>query len=374
MDVDDGSTTQTDRHVPAPAHPWDGFVTGPENALAHAAVLALAGGGAEDLAPTVLVVHGPSGAGKSRLLRGLVGEWLLRRPSSAVAHLEAEAFASACAAAHERAGDGTGWADLRDRFRTLDLFALDDLQALERAPMALEELTHTLDALADRGAAVAVTAPTGPGHWRGAWPSRLVNRLLGGLAVRVDPPGLAARRRFLLERSRARGVRLAAAAVDALAAAADGYRALDGWLVRLELTARVEDRPIDGPLAQALLHDGDDGIDGPAPADLATLGELARAVATLFGLRLRDLRSASRRQAVAGPRHLAMYLARCHTGLSFLAIGAFFGGRDPATVRHACRAAAARLANDPALAASIAPIRQRWRTVRAPDDDPETPP
>src|SRR5580692_171138 len=79
--------------------PWDGFVTGPENALAQASVLALAWGGDAAVGLSPLVVHGPSGVGKSRLLAALVAECVLRRPGSAVAHLEAEAFAAACAEA-----------------------------------------------------------------------------------------------------------------------------------------------------------------------------------------------------------------------------------------------------------------------------------
>ena len=75
---------------------------------------------------------------------------------------------------------------------------------------------------------------------------------------------------------------------------------------------------------------------------------------------LRDLRAPTRRKSVAEPRHLAMHLARLHTGLSFHRIGVYFGGRDPATVRHACRAAADRLASDPSLAAASESLAQRW--------------
>src|SRR5206468_11527569 len=116
----------------------------------------------------------------------------------------AEAFAAACA---EAAGRRGGWAELRERFRGLDLFVLEDLHALERAPLALEELTHTLDALDEAGAAVAVSARAGPGQWSG-WPRRLVNRLRGGLAVRIDPPGLAARRRYVHDQAARRGLAL----------------------------------------------------------------------------------------------------------------------------------------------------------------------
>lgn len=349
---------------PDPAHPLDGLLVGPENALAHASVMALARGepDAEGLSP--LVLHGPAGVGKSRLLAGLVEARLARRPGAAVAHLEAEAFAAGCAAAARRGG-GAGWAELRERFRGLDLFVLEDLHALERAPLALEELGHTLDALADAGAAVAVSAREGPGRWpRRGWPPRLVSRLSGGLAVRVDPPGPTSRRRFVLDRARSRGLTLAADAVEALAEAADGYRTLEGWLARLALATRLDGgRPGGGALGRArvealLADDAPAPGSGSGPVAAGAIEAIARAVAARFGVRLRDLRSASRRHALVVPRHLAIHLARELTGASFATIGAYFGGRDAKTVRHACRTSARRLAADPALAASVASLRR----------------
>jgi chromosomal replication initiator protein len=363
MATDEPSDQAITAISPSP-DPWDGFVTGPENALAHASVLALARG-EPGLSP--LVVHGPSGVGKSRLLSGLVTDCLRRRPGSAVAHLEAEAFAATCAEASGQAG---GWAELRGRFRALDLFVLEDVHALERAPLALAELVPTLDALDEAGASVAISARSGPGQWTG-WPPRLVNRLVGGLAVRVDPPGLASRRRFVLDRARTIGLALAAEAVEALAGAGDGYRTLDGWLARLALAARIgPDRDRKGesgkdnargrrPLDRSMVADilADEELDSSS----ATIAAVARAVADRFGVRLGDLRGETRRQAVVAPRHLAMHLARLVTGQSFQAIGTYFGRRDPATVRHACKAAAARLAADPSLAAAAATLGRRWQ-------------
>jgi chromosomal replication initiator protein len=323
------------------AGPWDDFLVGPANVLAHAGVLALARGERAGIAP--LVVHGPAGVGKTRLLAGLVGEMLLRQPGAAVAMVAAEEFAAACA---EAAGRPGGWSELRERFRHLDLFALDDLPALAPAPLALAELAHTLDSLEAVGAAVAVSARTGPGQWSDL-PARLVSRLGGGLAARIEPPDRDARRQYLLARARTRGLTVAADALERLAEAADGYRALDGLLNRLALESKLGRRPIDLALVAGALDEP--GAAAAAP----TIDQVARAVAARFGVRLRDLRSASRRQGVIGPRHLAMHLARVRTGASFAAIGAYFGGRDPATVRHACRMAQERLAADPALAAVI---------------------
>ncbi|QEH31536.1 Chromosomal replication initiator protein DnaA [Aquisphaera giovannonii] len=335
---------------------------------------ALARGDREGLSP--LLLHGPSGVGKSRLLDGLAAEWIRRRPGDSLARTDAAGFADACFdAANEGASDapppgepgpapgdvgGLGWAGLRERFRSVGLLIIDDLEGLERIPLACEELIHTLDALDASGGSLAAACRTPPNQWpRTHWPPRLVNRLAGGLAVRVEPPGPALLRRYALERARAGGVVLAAEAVESLASSADGYRTLDGWIARLALGARAAGprgrtsalKPMDLATVSSILED---------EADLATAGwtveRIARFVAARFGVKLSALRGAGRSAAVVEARHLAMHLARSHTALSFAAIGAYFGGRDPATVRHACKAAAARIAADPSIGALSAPL------------------
>jgi chromosomal replication initiator protein len=342
-------------------HPWDGYLTGPENELAMAAAQAMARGEHRGISP--LVVHGPSGVGKSRLLAGLVAERLLRHPGAAVAHLDAETFAAMYAEAAAEPGDGDGWSALRGRLRAVDLLVLEDLEGLLRAPAARDELAHTLDALDDAGSAVAVSARTAPGTWpRREWPGRLISRLQGGLTARIDPPGPASRRRFVLNRAGAHGLTLQAEAVERLAAAADGYRTLDGWLARLALEARIGSRtpgagadrkvrPLDAQTVATVLAE-----EALLAGHAASIDSIARSVAARFGVRLGLVRGPSRRASVVAARHLAMYLARARTGSSFATIGAYFGGRDPATVRHACRAAAERLDADPALAAVAAAV------------------
>jgi len=344
--------------VSAPAnvpHPWDTFLTGPENELAFAGAQALARGEREGISP--LVVYGPSGVGKSRLLAGLVFEWLRRQPEASVAHLDATDFAEACLnAARQHQSSGTGWSEFRARFRFISLLALDDLENLERAPLARNELIHTLDALDGREASIVVSCQTVPSQWlRVSWPARLVNRLMGGLAVRIDPPGLVSRRRYLLDQARASSLALSSDAIESLAGSADGYRTLNGWLARLALNAEM-DRPsrrgrtrfLDLSSVKAVLQEETD-----MATIRLTIGQIARAVALKFGVRASALRGAGRSASVVEVRHLAMHLARLHTDLSFAAIGAYFGGRDPATVRHACKAAANRLTADPALASAF---------------------
>ncbi len=277
--------------VVAPPHPWDGYLAGPENELAMAAAQAMARGEAAGISP--LVVHGPSGVGKSRLLAGLVAERLRREPGTVVAHLDAETFAASYAEAAGSTGDGSGdgWPALRARLREADLLILEDLEGLARAPSARDELAHTLDALEAAGASVAVSARTAPGTWpRREWPVRLLSRLQGGLTARIDPPGLAARRRYVLNRAGPHGLTLLADAVERLASAADGYRTLDGWLARLALEARigsehagaiVRARALDAVTVNAILAE-EALLAGPA----ASIDGIARSVAARFGVRL----------------------------------------------------------------------------------------
>jgi chromosomal replication initiator protein len=151
----------------------------------------------------------------------------------------------------------------------------------------------------------------------------------------------------------------------------DGYRTLDGWIARLGLEARLgreargkgagrrtggPSRVLD-PETVAVILAEETLLSDPA----STVDAIARVVAARFGVRLGVLRGPSRRASVVEARHLAIHLARTLTGSSFAAIGTYFGGRDPATVRHACKAAAERINADPALAAVVAALARGWQ-------------
>jgi chromosomal replication initiator protein len=355
-------------------HPWDGYLTGPENELAMAAAQVMATGKYNGVSP--LVIYGLSGVGKSRLLAGLVVEWLQHQHSSSVAHLDTQAFVRACFEAAAEPG-GVGWLALRRRFRSLDLFVLEDIEGLERVPWVGDELAHTLDALEAGGAAVVVSAQTPPATWvRQRWPQRLVNRLKGGLTAQITPPGLRLRHRYVLQCISQCGVALEAAAVEALAEAVDGYRSVDGWISRLTFECRLKREQAGREVGQSgrqarenvpwwTLDSQTVGTSLAAEALLLkaqlTIAAVARAIADRLRIRLSILRGPSRRASVVAARHIAMHLARTLAGSSFAAIGTYFGGRDPSSVRYACKMTAVRLATDPIFAASIAGLSEGWQ-------------
>ena len=360
------------------AHPWDEYLTGPENELAMAAAQAMATGKYAGVSP--LVIHGPSGVGKSRLLAGLVVEWLRRQRSSSVAHLDTQAFVNACFEAGAEPG-GVGWQAFRDRFRSVDLFVLEDIEGLKRVPWARDELIHTLDALEANGAAVAVSAQSPPAMWpHQTWSRRLISRLTGGLAAQIEPAGLSSRRRYILQQTGQCGMALEANAVEALAEAGDGYRTLHGWLSRLALESQVRQEQRGKGNGQSVVvarqHAPQSALDPHTVATILaeetllgkprlTINAIAQDVADRLGIRLNVLRGPNRQASVVMARHVAMHLARTWAGYSFGAIGTYFSGRDPTSVRYACRMATMRLDTDPVLAATLASLTQGWQKTRS---------
>ena len=353
---DRGRAARSPAAPEAAAHPWDGYLTGPENELAMAAAQAMARGEHRGLSP--LVVYGPAGVGKSRLLAGLVAERLRREPGSAVAHLDAETFAATYAEAAGEPGTGDGWSALRDRLRTVDLLILEDLEGLLRAPGRATSCAYARRARglwrrrgglgADGARDLAASRMAGPAG----------QPVAGGLD-RADRPARAGLPPPLCPQPRRR------ARPDAPGrgrrAARRGRRRIPHprWLARPDGArgpARVQTGRRQGPCTRCADGRRDPGR-GDGPGQSRRVDRLDRPVR----------RRAVRRPARDAPRPQPAGIDRRgeapgdvprsrHTGSSFAAIGAYFGDRDPATVRHACRAVVERLATDPALAAVASAI------------------
>jgi chromosomal replication initiator protein len=184
---------------------------------------------------------------------------------------------------------------------------------------------YTLDMLEADGAAMALSARPGPRAWpRQGWPRRLVNQLVAGLWAQITPPGLASRRRYVLQHASRHGVTLKAEAVETLAQAADGYRTFEGWISRLGLEARLksdqEGRGVGKvrPRARQRLHVHPQTLSGPLDPctvalivaeetvlakPLVTVHAIARRVAAGFGVWLNVLRGPSHRASVDAARH-----------------------------------------------------------------------
>jgi chromosomal replication initiator protein len=317
-------------------------VVGPENRLALPALERLLAG--DDLTQIAalfnpLLLVGPSGTGKSHLARGITRRWKSflddthgkapagpqgrrRGPSPVrVEYLTAIDFARQLRAAHEE----NCLEAFRERLSTLRLLVVEDLQNLPTSLFVQRELRDTLDRLELSGAAVVLTTQQPPAALAGL-EAGLRDRLVVGLALRLQPPGLEARVELLKLAATARGSQLDDQQLEKLAQKTEGpvphlFRAL----AEHEL------------LSQDRLPE----THRPLP-----LKPLIAIVARYFSLTQTALCGPARRKSLVYARGIAMHLARTLTDLSYAQIGQGFGGRDHSTVMNAIRTTQKKLAAD----------------------------
>lgn len=331
--------------APSSWRPLPDFVAGPENAVVAKVIRTYLDQPDGFASPTVF--YGPSGSGKSHLARGLTNWWRKHFPTKRVlclagaefAHAYAEAVSDDCLAA------------FRAQVRELSLLVIDDVDQLVGKRGAQDELRHTLDALADRGALVLVTAHELPSHSR-ALLSGLRSRLSAGLSLSLALPGPRARRVLVKRLAEARGLAVADRTLDKLADAIhDGVPALLSAMMELDLDAQSASGQWDVSQVRKLVAQR-------KSTHMPSVRTIAGLTAKYFGLTIAELKSPLRRQALVTARGVAMFLARELTDKSLDVIGAFFGGRDHTTVLHAYRRTQKLMAEDRPTRLAVAELKR----------------
>jgi chromosomal replication initiator protein len=193
------------------------------------------------------------------------------------------------------------------------------------------ELFHTLEHLRAVGARIVLTGDRLPRDIP-KLDRRLSSQMSSGLVAEVELPDAQLRRKLLIAKASAGGVRLPERCLDRLVEAARGsVRDLEGALIQLVATASLLKRPIDLALTEAALRKVTDplGKSGGIGVDA-----VIQTVADFFGVSIDQLSSRSRKRSVLVPRQLAMFLSRRYTDASLAEIGRALG-RDHPAVRNA---------------------------------------
>jgi chromosomal replication initiator protein len=284
-----------------------------------------------------VLIHGPAGSGKTAIAEAFCEDLtaydviVCRRPAQTLVPCVGSEDADALVEALE-----------------CDLLVIEDLQHLPS--WAEEPLVQLLDERLSGAAALLLTASSGPQaltHRGRPFGGRLTSRLAAGLVVELAPWQAASRLCFLREMAQRRGLQLPEEMLAWLAEhLTAGGRQLEGALTQIDALQRLFAQPLQPAELQA--HFASE-IETQRPS----VARIVEHVGDYFAAAPRELRSARRSRRVVLPRQVSMYLARRLTPLSLQQIGAFFGGRDHATVRHACRKVEASLSTDAALAVAV---------------------
>jgi chromosomal replication initiator protein len=320
-----------------PRYSFDQFIIGHGNRLAHGAALAVAE--LPGQAHNPLFLHAPPGLGKTHLLHAVGNYVLAFGGNTRVRYTTVEAFTNAFVSAlSSRTLDR-----FKHAYRDVDVLLIDDVQFLASKAKTEEEFFHTFNALYENGRQLVLTCDRLPSALVSI-EQRLRERFEAGLVADMQPPDFVTRTAILRKRAMLDGVPLADHSVlEAIAErVTDNVRSLEGALIRVVAYHSLTGRPIDLELASTVL-------DTMYPARGRTQLSIARIqaqVAAHYELAVSDLLSATRVARIAWPRQVAIYLSRELTESPLGAIGDAFGGRNHATVLHACKRVSDRLAKD----------------------------
>jgi len=325
-----------------PKYTFDNFVVGPCNRFAHAAALGSAESPGKAYNPFFL--HGSVGLGKTHLLQSLCWSILDRAPRARILYLSCETFVNHFINSLEN-GD---IAKFRNKYRNVDLLVVDDIHLLANKERTQEEFFHTFNTLYQSGKQIVLSSDSPPKDIP-SLQERLVSRFKWGLVTEVEPPCFETRMAILKRKSRERGRELTDEIASLLAERIDSnIRELEGAVTKLLGFAGVSGLPISADLAREALRELFHSRRGqPSMEDILTL------VTEHFGVKLSDLQSKKRTNAIAYPRQVAMYLARQITRHSLEGIGGYFGGRDHSTVIYAVEKIQQLHEQDPATRALL---------------------
>ncbi|MAU41476.1 MAG: chromosomal replication initiator protein DnaA [Kordiimonas sp.] len=306
---------------------FDSFVIGKSNELAYAAAQRVAESSTVNFNP--LFLHGGVGLGKTHLMHAIAWHIREQNPERKVIYLSAEKFMYQFISAL-RYKDTMSF---KQKFRSVDVLMIDDVQFIANKNSTQEEFFHTFNTLVDHNRQVIISADRSPSDLEGI-EERIRSRLGWGLVADIHPTDYELRLGILQQKLESIGdVQIQPDVLEFLARRiASNVRELEGALNRLVAHTTLVGRAITIDVAQDVLQDLLRANDRRI-----TLEDIQRKVADYYNIRLSDMMSARRARQGARPRQVAMYLAKLLTSKSLPDIGRGFGGRDHTTVMHAVK-------------------------------------
>jgi len=328
-----------------PKYNFQTFVVGPSNRLAHAASLAAAENPAKAYNP--LFIYGGVGLGKTHLLQA-VGN-ACRISGLVVLYVSSEEFTNDLINAIRNHTTES----FRDKYRSIDVLLIDDIQFIAGKESTQEEFFHTFNTLHGHDKQLVMTSDRPPKAMV-TLEERLRSRFEWGLTVDIQPPDLETRQAILRSKAERAQRQVDDAIIELIARRVQSnIRELEGALTRVLAYAELIGQPLTMELAASALADL-----LPRQRTL-TPPQIIVTVAGFYNVTSNDLLGPDRTKDIAQARQVAMYLIREETDASLPAVGDALGGRDHTTIMYGYKKIADMIERDDALRRQIIALRER---------------
>ena len=305
---------------------FEEFVSGSSNQFAYAAAMAVANNPATTYNP--LFIYGAVGLGKTHMVNAIGNAILKKSPQMRICYYTSEKFMNELinSLRYNRMDE------FRNKFRSMDVLLIDDIQFIAGKERTQEEFFHTFNALYESHKQIIVTSDKFPKDIPGL-EERLRSRFEWGLIADIQPPDVETKLAILKMKAEQNSIKLPEEVALFLAnSICSNVRELEGYLIRIGAYASLTSTPVSLEMARDVLKD----ILVERNKEL-TVEEILKKVSSHYNIKISDIKSAKRLKAVVMPRQIAMYISRQLTSSSYPEIGERFGGKDHSTIIHAIR-------------------------------------
>ena len=304
---------------------FDTFVVGSNNRFAHSASLAVAESPGEAYNP--LYLYGGAGLGKTHLMHS-IGRFILEQnPNMKVLYVTSEKFTNEVIESI-RSGDANTMNKLREKYRTVDVLLIDDIQFIIGKESTQEEFFHTFNTLHSAGKQIILSSDNPPKEME-ILEERLLSRFEWGLIADIQPPDYETRMAILKKNAEIYNKEIDNEIFQYIATnIKSNIRELEGAFNKIIAFSRLNNVDINLEYAQEALKD----IIYPDKSKEVTPSIIINAVADYFNITPDDITSKRRNAEFVQARQVVMYLCRTLTDVSFANIGKLLGKKDHTTI------------------------------------------
>ncbi len=340
-----GAEDEDDMLPEMAGYTFDRFIVGNSNKFAHAAAVAVAEKPGRTYNP--LFIYGSSGLGKTHLLLAIGHAIHEKNAGASIAYIKGDEFTNQLIRAIK---DGST-EDFHNKYRSVDLFLVDDIQFIAGKQATQEEFFHTFNNIYEAGRQIVITSDRPPIEMS-LLDDRLRTRFEGGLMADIQPPDMETRMAITRNKAAQLGLIISDEAVAYIAEnITANIRQIEGVIKRLTAYREILNDTIDTESVKRAIKDVIRiGTFIPAP------GYIIKATAEYYSLSEDELRGQNRSKNVAAARQISMYLIRTLTNMSLKDIGAQYEDRNHTTVLSSIRKVEALLKSDPETAAVVRDI------------------
>ena len=327
---------------------YESFVVGTCNQFAHAASKAVAEAPGRTYNP--LYLYGGVGLGKTHLMHACGHAIKSRNQHLKLCYISSERFMNDLINAIRY--DKTQ--SFRDRYRSVDVLLIDDVQFMAGKERTQEEFFHTFNALYDQQKQIVISSDCPPREIP-TLEERLHSRFEWGLIADIEPPDLETKIAIVKRKGDQMGVTIPDDVAMFIAGRVkSNIRELEGSLVRLIAIASLRGEPISKSLAQDAIRN----IAKEEESGVITIQQIQKAVAQTYKLTNEELLSKNNARQISHPRQVAMYLCKSLTKHSYPEIGRAFGGKHHTTVMHSVEKIEAQVTTDETLQRLISELSE----------------